>query len=225
MKVVAVLPAYNEARTIGPIVKCALKYVDSVIVVDNKSVNGTAVEAGKAGAIVYPEPKRGAGAATRLGWNDATWDNYYDVMVTLDGDGQHLPDEIPLLVKAIQEGADVVVGSRFLGEHNLPRYRKLGIDIINWLYNVGHRQRLADTQSCFRAYSKLVLDVVDIREDGFGFSTEVLLKVRKWGFRIAEVPISCIYHDKFARNSTLNPVRHGLSVAWATIKWRIRLKT
>lgn len=225
MKVVAVIPAYNEETTIADIVKRASQYANcGVIVVDDGSIDHTGWAAERAGAeAVKLIRNHGAGSATRIGL-DLALSRDADVIVTLDGDGQHNPDEIPKLVAPFRTGrsADVVVGSRFLREYKLPRYRKFGIDVITWLYNVGYKQKLSDGQSCFRAYSRQVIEACPITENGFGFSTEILVKARKAGFSIVEVPISCVYHEDWRRNSTLNPLWHGLSVVFKTIKWRLR---
>jgi glycosyltransferase involved in cell wall biosynthesis len=146
-----------------------------------------------------------------------------DIVVTLDSDGQHDPSEIPQVLKPILEGkADMVIGARFMGEYEIPRYRKFGIDTINWLYNVCNSKKLIDTQSCFRAYARELVEKLTIEEDGFGFSTEVLIKIRKMKARMVEVPISCIYH-RLEQDSTMNPLKHGFLVAWKTIYWRVKL--
>jgi len=226
--IVAVIPAYNEAESIEDVVKQSALRVNGVLVIDDGSSDDTVEIALHAGAKVYQQSHQGTGAATRKAWQIAKeQDGHCDIIVTLDADGQHNPVEIFDLTEPIIEGlADIVIGSRFNdGQYGLiPSYRKFGIDIITWLYNVGSKQKITDAQSCFRAFNRKALEKVAITENGFGFSTEILLKSRKAGLRITEVPISCIYHKEYKRNSTLNPIRHGLEVVWATIKWRLKLK-
>lgn len=225
MRIVAVIPCYNEAHIIGGIVAKVRQYVDEVVVADDASGDATACEAGNAGAFVVKCTRRGGfGRNVMSGINVAMVRNP-DIVVTLDGDGQHDPDEIPQVVGVVRGGeADMAIGSRFLGEYDAPRYRKFGIDVITWLYNVGRIEKITDGQSCFRAYRRELLESVDIREGGFGFSTEILIKARLMGYRIKEVPIRCIYHKDFRMNSTMNPVVQGISVALCTAKWRLRLK-
>jgi len=141
--------------------------------------------------------------------------------VTLDGDGQHDPNDIPCLVSpVIEENVDLVIGSRFLSSQtNFRRYRKFGIDVITWLFNVGSKVKISDSQCCFRAHSRRLLDNIDITENGFGFSVEVLIKARKMGLTITEIPISCVYHSQ---GSSMNPITHGLGVALNVIKHRIK---
>jgi len=147
--------------------------------------------------------------------------NRVDILVTLDGDGQHNPEETPqLLVPILNKEADLVIGSRFLRPnlHQMPKYRKFGIDVITFLYNFGSKVRVSDSQCNFRAYNRKLIEAVNITEAGFGFSVQVLIQARRKGFIIKEVPISCIYHSQ---SSTLNPVTHGLGVAFNVIKHRL----
>lgn len=164
----------------------------------------------------------GAGYATKEAFRTAR-ESANDVLVTLDGDGQHNPDEIPQLVAPVQKGkADVVIGSRFLtSQNNVPRYRKFGIDVITFLYNFGHKQQITDSQCCFRAYSRRAIDSLNITENGFAFSIETLIQARKQGLVITEVPVSCTYD---ADSHTLNPIIHGLSVALSTIRLRLKYR-
>ena len=228
-KIIAAIPCLNEKQFINDVVTRARRYVDRVIVVDDGSTDNTSEAAQSAGAhVIRHEKRQGAGAATRSAFEAAkTYDA--DVLVTLDGDGQHNPDEIPqVLVPIINGEADLVIGSRFIQSTqqiqetqrtNIRCYRKFGIDVITWLYNLSSMVKVSDSQSCFRAHSRRLLKDIDITENGFGFSVEVLIKARRKGFVITEVPISCVYHSQ---GSSLNPVAHGLGVAFNVIRLRLR---
>lgn len=219
MKTIAIIPCLNEEHFISDVVVETAKHVDKVIVIDDGSTDATARLAREAGAEVISHPSsRGAGAATRTGFV-AALKSGADIVVTLDGDGQHDPREIPLLTKPIVDGtSDLVIGSRFLAEAKVSFYRKFGIDVITFLYNIGHRVKIDDAQSGFRAYSRKAIDCIDITYPGFGFSIETLVQVRKHGLTISEVPVTCIYHDS---GSTEHPVTHGLSVTWAVVSIRL----
>jgi hypothetical protein len=221
-KIIAAIPAYNEAKHIQEIVTKTLRYVDQVIVVDDGSVDGTGERATKAGAdVVYHKQNRGYGGALKSCLEKGRAQDA-DVLVLLDADGQHLPEEIPLVVQPVLDGrADIVIGSRFLNNHNnVPRYRKFGINVITWLFNAGSPVKVTDAQSGFRAYSKKALDMLlPLQEEGMSISMEIIIKARKLGLRLYEVPITCLYIEG---SSTLNPVVHGLSVAMATVVQRVK---
>ena len=227
MKAVAVIPCRNESEHISELVFMTNQLVGMSIVADDSSTDKTIEEAERSGAyLVRNFGKRGAGANTQAGTNEAMLLDC-DIVVTLDGDGQHDPKDIPKLLKPIVDGeADVVVGTRFAeGSKNIiPRYRRFGIHVITWLYNFGRKDKLSDVQCCFRAFSREMLGAVNITESGFSFSVETLVKARALGFRIVEVPVSVLYHRQFSQNSSLNPVVHGLSVALGTVKWRLRVE-
>jgi glycosyltransferase involved in cell wall biosynthesis len=217
--VVAAIPCYNEGHFVGDVVRRAREHVDEVVVVDDCSTDNTIAEARAAGAQVVAHPHNmGPGAAAKS-CLQAGRDLDADVLVTLDGDGQHNPDEIPeVLAPALTDEADLVIGSRFLGRYNnVARYRKFGIDVITFLYNVGARPQITDGQSCFRAYNRHALEALTIREDGFGFSVETLVQARGAGLRIGEASISCLYHEE---SHSMNPVVHGVGVALMVVKHR-----
>jgi glycosyltransferase involved in cell wall biosynthesis len=231
-KVVIAIPCLNEEQFIGDIVTRARAFADKVIVIDDGSTDRTCEAAQAAGAhVIRHKVRQGAGAATRTAFEAAKGYDA-DVLVTLDGDNQHNPDEIPQVLAPILRGeADLVIGSRFLQPNlnqsqpvstslkHVPKYRKFGIDVITWLYNFGSKVKVSDSQSCFRAHSRRLIEAANITENGFGFSVQVLIQARKHNFVIREVPVSCIYH---LQGSSLNPVVHGLGVAWGVFKLRFK---
>lgn len=226
MKTVAVIPCYNEQKTIAEIVDMVKKYCGDVVVSDDRSQDATVYEANTHGAavVINTDGSRGAGGTTRRGL-DAGERYYPDVLVTLDGDGQHNPAEILFLLEPIKRGeADIVIGSRFLYPLNgdMPRYRKFGIGIVNWLVNVFSPVKFSDTLCCFRAFTREAVKALPIEDNGFGFGVEMLIKARKKGLRVKEVPVTSIYHTDFWQNHTMWPLWHGLSLVWATIKWRVK---
>lgn len=220
-KVVAAIPCLDEERFIGAVVQQTKPWVSQVYVVDDGSSDQTAQVAESAGALVMRHLKNlGPGSATRT-CLDLARKADADILVTLDGDGQHDPREIGIMLSPLlNEEADLVIGSRFLGTSlEMPNYRRFGIKVITWLCNVGASKKLTDAQSCFRAYGRRALSELSVTDTGFGFSVETLAFARHAGLRIVDAPISCAYHDE---SSSLNPVRHGLTVALAVLKHRLR---
>jgi glycosyltransferase involved in cell wall biosynthesis len=223
-KILATIPAYNEAGYIEAIIKKTQQYVDQVIVIDDGSGDETSRYAVRAGAdVVLHEHNRGYGEAIKS-CLDAANRLFADIVVTMDGDDQHDPQEIPAIISPIITGqADIVIGSRFLNNlNNVPAYRKFGIKVITGLYNVFSSMKVTDAQSGFRAYNKKALTLLlPLQETGMSISTEIIIKARKLGLRVVEVPITVVYHGE---SSTINPVTHGLSVAMATISQRFQIE-
>ncbi len=217
MKLVCI-PAFNEEKTIGEIVEKSLQYVDNVIVCNDGSTDNTEKKAKEKGAIIINHKKNlGYGAALISLFEKARKENA-EIMVTLDGDGQHDPAEIPNLVKSLTENkVDVVIGSRFLGKKtNYPVYRKTGIKIITSASNLGTDFKVTDSQSGFRVYSKKAIDLIHPTEEGMSASTEILLKISNWDLSVAEAPISVSYEGE---TSTHRPVPQGVSVLMNTLKF------
>ena len=221
-KVLAAIPAYNEEKTIGSVVILAGRHATEVVVIDDGSADRTASVAEEAGAtVIQHQTNRGYGAAVRSCFKYARTSGC-DVLVILDGDGQHRPELIPRVVAPVTEGrADVSIGSRFLkgGEHqDMPRYRKLGIRVLTRLTNLGTRKndKIQDGQSGFRAYSHAAISSIDPLEKDMGASAEILWDADRKGLRIVEVPIVTDYNDS---GSTHGPIRHGLSVIGSMIRY------
>ena len=217
MKLVCI-PAFNEEKTIGEIVEKSLQYADNVIVCNDGSTDNTEKKAKEKGAIIINHKKNlGYGAAIISLFEVARKQNA-EIMVTLDGDGQHDPAEIPNLVKALIENkVDVVIGSRFLDKKtNSPVYRKTGIKIITSASNLGTDFKVTDSQSGFRVYSKKAIDLIHPTEEGMSVSTEILLKISNWDLSIAETPITVSYEGE---TSTHRPVPQGVSVLMNTLKF------
>ena len=210
-QIVVCIPAYEEEKNIAKIVLKAKKYVDEVVVCDDGSQDMTARIAEALGAFVVKHQKNmGYGAALQTLFHEAKKRNP-DVVVTLDADGQHDPDEIPKLTHVIlKDEADVVVGSRFLGKTNIPWWRKFGVKIITLLARKKIKfSNLTDAQSGFRAYSKKAIQFVMPQDRGMGASVDILNQAQKHGLKIVEVPITIYYHEE---SSTQNPVKHGADV-------------
>lgn len=211
--IVAGIPAYNEEKTIARVVLLAQKHVDKVIVCDDGSTDFTADIADRLGAIVIRHKKNsGYGTAIQSLFQEARALDT-DVLLTIDGDGQHSPEEIPRMLKAIQdEKADIIIGSRFLEETKgqIPAYRRLGVKVITKMSNGNSRNKISDAQSGFRAYNRRAIQSLELLENGMGISAEILMKARAKDLKIIEVPATIKYHD--LDTSTRSPWRHGLNV-------------
>jgi len=208
-RVLAGIAAYNEARYVGSIVLQARQYVDEVIVVDDGSTDNTARVAELAGATVVRHPEnRGKGAAIQTILAEAKKRNP-DTLVLLDADAQHDPNEIPLLIKPISEGSDLVIGSREAQENKTPLYRRIGKQVIFRSSRIASKTNIYDSESGFRALSPKAINKLELQANGFAVESEMITLAADKNLRITEVPISNIYTKD---GSTLHPIRHGIDV-------------
>ena len=219
-KILICVPAYNEAERIADVVSKSRQYADDVIVYDDGSTDDTYQVALSAGATVIRNPdNKGYGVAIRSLFQAAK-ERGAEGMVTLDSDGQHDPDQIPALIKPLNQGFDIVIGSRFLrndDEGKVPRYRSFGIKTITRLTQVASYGKITDSQSGFRAYNKNALSKINLFEDGMSVSTEILLRAGEKKLSTTEVPITVRYDVK--DTSTHNPITHGVSVLYSVFQF------
>ncbi|WP_440946603.1 glycosyltransferase family 2 protein [Methanosarcina sp. T3] len=216
--ITVVLPAFNEEVSIGSIVLLTKHYSDNVIVIDDGSSDRTAAIARKAGAyVVVHEVNKGKGAALKTGF-EAAADLGADIIVTMDSDGQHNPDEIPKLVAPIIAGhADMVNGSRYLShtDKNTPIYRRVGQTILDRATNMNSGLQITDSQSGFRAFAASAKNVFRFNAQGMAIESEMLADAGRSGLRIKEVEIGVRYDVDC---STVNPIKHGLGVLVMVLK-------
>jgi glycosyltransferase involved in cell wall biosynthesis len=220
--VIAAIPAFNVERTIAKIVLTAQKHADVVLVCDDGSTDMTADIAKRLGAdVISHKQNMGYGAAIKTLFTTAR-ELKADVLVTLDGDGQHDPNEIPKLIKPVlDDAADIVLGSRFLAsnheQNGVPRYRSLGIKLISRLTGAAANHEFKDAQCGFRVYGRKALGGINLVENGMGSSVEVLMKARSQNLRVLEVEAECKYDD-LDQTSTRHPIGHGASVIMSIIQ-------
>ena len=207
--ILAGIAAYNEARYIGSIVLQARQYVDAVIVVDDGSTDNTARVAELAGAtVIRHDENRGKGTAIQTILAEAKKRNP-DILVLLDADSQHDPNEIPALSKPISEGFDLVIGSREAQKDKTPRYRRIGQKVLLRSTQLASKTNISDSESGFRALSQKAINNLKLKATGFAIESEMITRAADKKLKITEVPISNIYTKD---GSTLNPIRHGIDV-------------
>ena len=221
--VVVGIPAFNVEDTIEPIIAEAEEICGDIIVCDDGSTDNTADVAERNGCKVIRHPRnRGYGAALKSIFAAARGMGA-DVLVTLDGDGQHKVKELRSLIEPILQGdAELVIGSRFTddgADHSeAPRLRRAAIRAITKFTRLISGQRITDAQCGFRAYSREALSVLNPGEQGMGASTELLLLAKEHGLRIREMPATVTYNGNGRRTSTLNPIYHFTDVVGSTVK-------
>ena len=218
MKMVIGIPAYNEEKNIASIIVKLKNISEHIIVCDDGSNDLTSKIAEELGVIVVKHGKNlGYGAAIKTIFLKAKEINA-DILTTFDADGQHRIEDISNVIEPIKNNlADLVIGSRFLNNNQkIPKYRKVGIKVITELTNITGGTKITDSQSGFRSYGKKILENIKPTESGMGISTEILIKTQKAGYKIIEVPIKILYEGD---TSTHNPISHGSSVIFSTLKY------
>ena len=206
-RVIALIPAFNEAARVGEVVKRTIPHVSQVVVVDDGSADSTAEVACAAGATVLRhEQNRGKGAAivTALEFfekSDA------ECAVLLDADGQHDPAEIPKFIEAARrENADVVVGTRMSDTKGMPVVRLWTNQFTSWVTGKLARQKVPDSQCGYRLLRRTVLKDLRFSTARFETETEMLIQAGRAGHKITNVPVRTIYGQE-ARASHIHPLR------------------
>ncbi|MBI2852406.1 MAG: glycosyltransferase family 2 protein [Chloroflexi bacterium] len=206
-KIIAAMPAYNEAKYVGSLVLLSRQYADEVIVVDDGSKDETARVAELAGATVIRHGQnKGKGVAIQNILAEAARRDA-DVLVLLDADSQHDPREIPALLNGVAQGFDLVIGSRRIRQSDIPLYRRAGQKVLSYATRVLASGKISDTESGFRALSRRAISEIHLKENGFAVEAEMISEAASKGLRMTEVPVTIIYT---ADGSTLNPIRHGM---------------
>lgn len=209
-KVAVLLPAYNEEVAIASMILLSSEYADEVIVIDDGSSDRTREVSQMAGAtVLYHNVNKGKGVALKTGFEYA---KNFDIVVTIDADGQHNPSEIPILIKPILDGeADIVNGSRYLNNQDTstPKYRRVGQSVLDTATNIASGIKLTDSQSGFRAFSSESIQSFNFDSEGFGIESDMLIEAAENNLRIVEVEITVRYD---VNTTTANPVVQGLTV-------------
>lgn len=202
------VPAYREGGRIGTVVRDIRRYCDKVVVVDDGSPDNTAKEAEAAGAhVIRHAQNQGKGAAQRTGMQYAV-DQGMDVLITMDGDGQHDPSDIPGFVREYERShLPLIMGTRMGDSREMPLVRRLTNRFMSSLLSRRMRQRVTDTQCGFRLYKVDILPRVMPRTDRFDADSEILLNVADAGMPIGEVPVKVIYGSE---QSKIRPFRDTL---------------
>jgi glycosyltransferase involved in cell wall biosynthesis len=193
--VTIIVPAYNEEKTIGRVLSDTISIMDEtqvpyeIIVVDDGSADKTGLIASAYEVrLITNKKNRGKGYSVKKGLQYA----HGDIIVTMDADGEHKPEELPNLIKPLFNGTDIVTGSRFIASnHNATsRLNQMGNRFFNTVILVLIGKRVTDSQTGFRAIKRDVLNTFDLESDGYEIEAEITVKSLKNGFTFKETPIT-----------------------------------
>lgn len=221
--VAVVIPAYDEARTIRDLVERARRLLARIVVVDDGSTDDTSGSlAGLPVTVLRNASNRGKAESLRRGIGHAL-ESGATAVITLDGDGQHLPEDIPRFVAMHEAHPDaIVIGARQRSRAEAPLVRYCANRFANFWVAWAAGQPMADSQSGFRLYPAAVLrrlDVLENRAVGFVFESEILIDAGRSGVRNVALPIAAIYPDD-GRRSHLRPVTDILAIT-RMVAWKL----
>ena len=205
MYVCLLLPAYNEAKTIDRIIREASEFVHDILVIDDGSIDQTTQIAEKAGGkVIKHSTNLGKGMALRTGF-DYISQKDYDLIATMDSDGQHQPSDLPRFIDHFKNNqSDILIGARIHNRFEMPQHRRLN----NWLVSsVGSAlcgQKVKDFQSGFRLIRTEVIKSIELHTERYETESELLIKAGRIGFKIQSIPINTIYN---AEVSNIKPLR------------------
>jgi glycosyltransferase involved in cell wall biosynthesis len=203
MKICVIIPTYNEAGAIADLVKKIREQELEVVVIDDGSADNTWQIAQNNGATVLRNlNNEGKGASLIKGFSYAL-EKDFDAVITMDGDGQHLPDEIPYFIRlAKYSDSGIFIGNRMLKRKDMPLVRILTNQLLSWFISTLAKQKIPDTQCGFRLIKKRVLEKLNLKTSKYETESEIIIQAAHRGFKIESIPIKTIYKGE---KSQINP--------------------
>jgi glycosyltransferase involved in cell wall biosynthesis len=205
MKTVVIIPTHNESSSIRRLVEEIHRQHLDIVVIDDGSTDDTFRIASQTKAVVLQNPHNiGKGASLVKGFEYAL-SKKYDAVITMDGDGQHLPQDIPtFLTAARSDKTGIIIGNRMHLVENMPRVRIMTNTFMSWVISCITKQYIPDSQCGFRLIKKEVLQQIKLRTKNFEIESEMLIEASREGFKITSVPVKTVYNNE---RSHIHPVR------------------
>jgi len=221
MRTCVIIPTFNESKVIGNLIMGIRQQNLDVVIVDDGSVDNTAQISRDNGAVVLKNPRNeGKGASLIKGFDYALRNDFYAV-ITMDGDGQHAPEDIPYFMRlAKYSNSGIFIGNRMLKTKNMPRTRVLTNKFMSWIVSRIAKQKIPDTQCGFRLIKSEVLKKINLETSKYEIESEILIKASRLGFKIESVPIKTVYGEERSRINpvldTLRFIRYIIKELWTT---------
>ncbi|MBU0503353.1 MAG: glycosyltransferase family 2 protein [Candidatus Omnitrophota bacterium] len=208
MKACVIIPTYNESKDIGELTAKIRGQQLAILIIDDASRDNTGQIARENGAeVLRNEVNKGKGASLIRGFNYVI-ERDFDAVITMDGDGQHLPEEIPEFIRAYQNGNyDIIVGNRMFNREGMPYTRVITNKFMSWLISSIAGQDIPDTQCGFRLIKKEVLKKIRLSTVRYETESEILIRAAREGFKIGSIPVKSIYRGE---KSQINPFNDTL---------------
>lgn len=208
MKTCVIIPTYNESKTIAGLIRQIRNLGLDTVVIDDGSTDTTPDQASESGAVVLKNRiNLGKGASLVSGFHYVLSKDY-DAVIIMDGDGQHLPEDIPsFLAQAAFPEKNIIIGNRMNQTKNMPLVRILTNKFMSWLISLIAKQKIPDTQCGFRLVKRQILEKLNLKTSKYEIESEMLIKSSRLGFKIDSVAIKTIYKGE---KSQINPISDTL---------------
>ncbi len=204
MKVLIIIPAYNEEKNVGKVIKKCLNYSRHILAINDGSSDNTLKEIKKTKAVcLNNKTNKGKGYSLKKGFNYAI-KNKFDIVITLDADGQHPPSYIPKFVMEINKGYDIVIGTRVKRHSDMPYKRRASNFLLSSLFSAFARKWVKDTQSGYRAIRVSVLKDLKLESNRYETESEILMKLGRRKVKFGKIIIPTIYGEEV---SSINPFK------------------
>lgn len=219
VKTIALICAYNEEKSIRSIINKTSKYVDAVLVVNDGSSDNTSREIKRTKAILIDHKiNRGKGEALKSGFSFIKRKNY-DLLVMLDADGQHDPKEIPKLIRELNKGYDIIIGTRKKSKSRMPIIRRCTNFITSLIVSLIIAQKVKDSQSGFRVMKTKILKNIELVSKRYDLESEILVKASRKGYKIGHASIKTIYGDETSKIHPIKDTFRFIRLIIRSFKW------
>lgn len=208
MKICAVIPVHNEAKTIGGIVESlSFKHIESLVIDDGSTDGSGQIAKSKGAAVITNNPKGGKGNALKQGFSYAIKNNY-DAVITIDGDGQHDIGDIENFIQQAEKGpVSIIVGNRMNNAQGMPFLRYVTNTLMSFIISLACKHKISDTQCGYRYIHCSILREITLISNDFEIETEIIMKTSKKGYPIYSVPVKTIYNNE---ESKISPFRDSV---------------
>ncbi len=219
MRIFLVIPVYNESRNITKVIAKIGNFIEKIILVNDGSTDNTkeVLNSLKSAApiqVLEHEINLGKGAALKTGC-EAAYQLGAEMIICMDGDGQHRPEDLPRFIKKIEEGCDIVYGSRYIGRA-MPLMMFLGNKFLSWIICRLFHVYIHDTQSGFRAFTREAYEKIRGESPDYAGETEMIVRAAENKLKYQEIDIDTIYFDNYKGTTPI----HGLQIFSKILKWK-----
>lgn len=225
MKLLIIIPSFNEEKMVRKVINKCLKYSKYVLAINDGSEDNTLKEINKTKAICLNNIiNKGKGYCLKKGFT-YSYENKFDIVITIDADGQHDPDYIPIFLKEIQKGYGIIMGVRQRKGSDMPYTKRASNFILSLIFSILSKRWFKDSQSGYRAIKVSILKDLKLESNRYGTESEILIKLGKKKTKFGEIDIPTIYKDKKNFTNFIQNIKRFFSILKVTKYWMKKIET